>query len=127
MTSGVSFVLGVLGFARGIADSHILSPRLTRLTVIALTVMAASVVPLGAVQFYLQGAAGIAALWPLSYEMWKHPEARPELGHDRSRRPDGTFLPGATPAFATATTPANSPRVQSRGCRLAAGSIRRLS
>lgn len=80
LTSGVSFVLGVLGFARGIADSHILSPRLTRLTVIALVVMAASrFVPLGAVQFYLQGAAGIVALWPLSYEMWKHPEARPEV------------------------------------------------
>lgn len=74
LTGGVSFVLGVLGFARGIADSHVLSPRLTRLIVVALVVMAAArFIPLGAVQFYLQGAAGIVALWPLSYEMWKHP------------------------------------------------------
>ncbi|HZJ52040.1 MAG TPA: hypothetical protein VFF07_14655 [Actinomycetota bacterium] len=78
LTGGVSFALGVLGFARGIADSHILSPRLTRLILVALVVMAAArFIPLGAVQFYLQGVAGIVALWPLSYEMWKHPEARP--------------------------------------------------
>jgi hypothetical protein len=45
--------------------------------VVALVIMAAArVVPLGAVQFYAQGAAGIVALWPLAYEMWKHPEAR---------------------------------------------------
>jgi hypothetical protein len=34
-------------------------------------------VPVGAVQLYVQGAAGIVALWPLAYEMWKHPEVRP--------------------------------------------------
>jgi hypothetical protein len=77
LTAAVTFTLGVLGFARGISDSQVLSPRLTRVVVIALVIMAAArVVPLGAVQFYAQGAAGIVALWPLAYEMWKHPEAR---------------------------------------------------
>ncbi|MGH9183785.1 MAG: hypothetical protein ACRDZ9_08295 [Acidimicrobiales bacterium] len=65
--------LGVLGFARGIVDSGALSPRLTGLVVGALLVMAAArVVPLGAVQLYVQGAAGIVALWPLAGRMWKH-------------------------------------------------------
>jgi cytochrome bd-type quinol oxidase subunit 2 len=41
LTGGISFVLGVLGFARGIADSHVLRPQLTRLVVAALVVMAA--------------------------------------------------------------------------------------
>jgi hypothetical protein len=76
LAGGISFVLGVLGFARGIADSHVLRPQLTRLVVAALVVMAARFAPLGAVQFYVQGAAGIVALWPLAYEMWKHSEAR---------------------------------------------------
>ncbi|MGH2792522.1 MAG: hypothetical protein ACRDJ0_16255 [Actinomycetota bacterium] len=78
LTGGITFGLGVLGFARGIADSQVLRRGVTRLVVVALIGMAAArFVPLGAVQFYLQGAAGIVALWPLSYEMWKHPEARP--------------------------------------------------
>jgi hypothetical protein len=77
LTAAVTFALGVLGFARGISDSKILSPRLTRLVVGALVIMvAARVVPLGAVQFYAQGAAGVVALWPLAYEMWKHPKTR---------------------------------------------------
>lgn len=74
LTGAVSLVLGVLGFAGGIARSGILSPRLTRLIVAALVVMAAArFVPLGIVQFYVGGAAGIVALWPLAYVMWKHP------------------------------------------------------
>jgi hypothetical protein len=78
MTGAAIFALGVLGFARGIAHSGVLSPRLTWLVVGALTVMAASrFVPLSVVQFYVQGAAGIVALWPLAYEMWTHPVARP--------------------------------------------------
>lgn len=77
LTGAVSFVLGVLGFARGIAHSGILSPRLTRLIVAALVLMAAArFVPLGIVQFYVGGAAGIVALWPLAYAMWTHTAAR---------------------------------------------------
>jgi hypothetical protein len=40
-------------------------------------------VPVGAVQFYVQGAAGIVALWPLAYEMWKHPETARPAGQPR--------------------------------------------
>ncbi len=55
-----------------------MSRRLSRLVVGALVVLAvARFVPVGAVQLYVQGAAGIVALWPLAYEMWRHPEARP--------------------------------------------------
>jgi hypothetical protein len=78
VTGAITFALGVVGFARGIARSRILRPRLTGFVVGALVVMAAArFVPLGAVQLYVQGAAGIAALWPLAYEMWKQPQARP--------------------------------------------------
>jgi hypothetical protein len=77
MTGALTFALGVLGFAMGIVRSGVLSPRLTWIVVGALVVMAAArFVPLGAA-LYVGGAAGIVALWPLAYEMWKHPEARP--------------------------------------------------
>jgi hypothetical protein len=76
VTGAATFAIGVFAFAKGIADSRILSRRLSRLVVGALVVMAvARLVPVGAVQFYVQGAAGIVALWPLAYEMWKRPEA----------------------------------------------------
>ena len=39
-------------------------------------VAAARLVPLNAVQFYVQGAAGIVALWPLAYAMWKPARTR---------------------------------------------------
>lgn len=69
------FAIGVLGFALGIAASHILSRPLTRLVVTGLVVLAAArFVPLGAVQFYLQGLAGIVALWPLAIQMWRQPQ-----------------------------------------------------
>ena len=75
VTGAATFAVGVFAFAKGIADSRVLSRRLSRLVVGALVVMAlARLVPVGAVQFYVQGAAGIVALWPLAYEMWKHPE-----------------------------------------------------
>lgn len=78
MTSALTFAVGILGLARGIAGGQVLSPRLTHLVVAALVMMAAArFVPLSAVQFYVQGAAGIVAPWPLAYGMWKHPRARP--------------------------------------------------
>ena len=84
LTAAVTFAIGVFAFAKGIADSRILSRRLTWLVVGALVVMAvARLVPVGAVQFYVQGAAGIVALWPLAYEMWKHPEAARPAGQPR--------------------------------------------
>src|SRR5918997_1402107 len=76
VTGAVTFAFGVFVFAKGVADSRILSRRLTWLVVGALVVMAlARLVPVGAVQFYVQGGAGIVALWPLAYELWKRPEA----------------------------------------------------
>jgi hypothetical protein len=84
LTAAATFAIGVFAFAKGIADSRILSRRLSRLVVGALVVMAvARLVPVGAVQFYVQGAAGIVALWPLAYEMWKHPEAARAAGQPR--------------------------------------------
>jgi hypothetical protein len=74
LTGAVSFALGVLGFAMGIVRSRVLGPRLTRLVVGALVVMAAArFVPLSAAP-YVIAAAAIVALWPLAYEMWKYPE-----------------------------------------------------
>ena len=80
LIGALSFALGVLGFAMGIVRSRVLAPRLTWLVVGALVVMAiARFVPLSAAP-YVIAAAGIAALWPLAYEMWKHREAaRPAM------------------------------------------------
>jgi hypothetical protein len=84
VTGAATFAIGVFAFAKGIADSQILSRRLSRLVVGALVVMAvARFVPVGAAQFYVQGAAGIVALWPLAYEMWKRPEAARAAGPPR--------------------------------------------
>lgn len=78
VTGVLIFATGVFGFARGIADSGVLSRRLTRLVVGGLAVLAvARFVPVGAVQFYVQSAAGLVALWPLAYEMWRHPPVQP--------------------------------------------------
>jgi hypothetical protein len=75
LTGAASFALGVLGFAMGIVRSRVLGPRLTWLVVGALVIMAvARFVPLSAAP-YVIAVAGIEALWPLAYEMWKHPEA----------------------------------------------------
>lgn len=77
-TSGLLFTVGVLGFAQGIAAGQILSRPLTRLVVTGLVVWAAArFVPLGAVQFYVQGVAGIVALWPLAFQMWRQAQLAP--------------------------------------------------
>lgn len=74
-SSVIIFAVGVIGFARAIATSQILSRPLTRLVVPALVALAVSrFVPLGAVQFYVQAAAGLVALWPLAFQMWREPE-----------------------------------------------------
>lgn len=76
LTGAATFALGAIFFSAGIVRSRVLNPRLTWLVVGALVVMAAArFAPIEAVQFYVQGAAGIVALWPLAYVMWKHPEA----------------------------------------------------
>ena len=76
-TGAICFTLGAIGFAMGIVRSAVLSKPLTRLVVGALVVMAAArFVPLGAGQIVI-GVAGIVALWPLAFEMWKHLDAQP--------------------------------------------------
>jgi hypothetical protein len=77
-TSALLFAVGVLGFARGVAAGRILSRPLTRLVVTGLVVWAAArFVPLGAVQFYVQSLAGIVALWPLAFQMWRQTQLTP--------------------------------------------------
>jgi hypothetical protein len=82
LAGGVGFALGAFGFAMGIARSAVLRPGLTRVVAGALLAMAlARFVPLS-VAPYLMAVAGVVALWPLAYEMWRHPEVRPS-GHPR--------------------------------------------
>ena len=71
----ILFAIGIVGFARAVAAARVLSRPLTHLVVIGLIVWAAArFVPLGAVQFYLQGVAGIVALWPLAFQIWQQPK-----------------------------------------------------
>lgn len=70
MASALTYAIGVFGFAIGISRSGVLGTGKARLVVVALVLMAlARFVPLGFVQFYVQGAAGLAALWTVAYEM----------------------------------------------------------
>jgi len=74
----ISFAIGVLGFARGIARSGVLGRQLTWLVITALVIMAATrFIPFTAAQLYVQGTAGIAALWPLAQRMAAHTQPRP--------------------------------------------------
>lgn len=71
LIGAVTFTLGVLSFAIGVASLRIFSPGLTGLVVVALVVFAASrFVPLFAVQAYVQAAAALVSLWPLARLMW---------------------------------------------------------
>lgn len=73
-TGGILFVVGTFGFVVGIARSGVLTPGLTALVIGGLLAMAVSrLVPLSTIQFYVQGLAAIAALWPLAYQMWRWP------------------------------------------------------
>ena len=86
LAGAVGFALGAFGFAVGIARSAILRPGLTRVVAGALLVLAvARFVPLS-VAPYLMAVAGVVALWPLAYQMWRHPEARPS-GYSRPLPP----------------------------------------
>jgi len=77
VTGGICFALGALGFAKGVVVSGTLRPKPAWLVAGALVVMtAARFVPLGPAQ-YVIGAAGVVALWPVAYVMWRHPETRP--------------------------------------------------
>jgi hypothetical protein len=85
LIGAVTFAVGVLCVAKGIAGRSILSPGVTRLVVVALVVFAASrTVPLFVVQGYLQAAAAMVALWPLAAQMWSPSPVRAG-GTPRSR------------------------------------------
>lgn len=74
-TSSAIFAIGIYLFARAILNARILHRRTTWLVVGGLAVVAITrFVPLGVVQFYVQGIAGIVALWPLAHTMWKTPK-----------------------------------------------------
>lgn len=80
LAGALTFELGVLGFAVGIVRGGVLSPRSARLVGAALVVMAtARFVPLGAA-LLVGGAAGVIALWPLSYNMWRSATTGPDAG-----------------------------------------------
>jgi hypothetical protein len=74
VASALTFGIGVLLFAAAISEVRPGSARLTRVVVGAMVVMAVSrFVPLAAAQFYAQGLAAVAALWPLAYAMRRQP------------------------------------------------------
>lgn len=84
LTAAATFAIGVFGFATAIARNGVLGPRFTVVVAGALIVMGvARFVPLGLVQFYVNGLAGIVALWPLAYAIWKHTEMQ-RAGQPRS-------------------------------------------
>ncbi|MFD4459757.1 hypothetical protein [Nocardia sp. NPDC058480] len=71
MTGGLSFALGMLGFAAAIRRTAVLGSRLTAVVVVAFVVLAVSrSVPIGVVQFGVQSAAALMALVPIAWAMW---------------------------------------------------------
>lgn len=78
VTGTLTFAAGIFAFCRGITATRVLGARTTRVVVTALAVMAvARAVPLGAVQFYVQGLAGLVALWPMAVAMGRARAAAP--------------------------------------------------
>lgn len=77
VTGGVLFAVGAYGFARAIVVSRVMSPGMAWVVASSLIVLAISrLVPLGAVQLYVHGAAVLVALWPIAMTMWGKPEPR---------------------------------------------------
>jgi len=77
VVGALSFAIGVLAFIRGIVTSRIMNAQLTAVVVRGLALMALSrFVPFAAVQFYVQSAGAVVALWPLAYQMWRQPTAK---------------------------------------------------
>lgn len=95
MAGGLLFTVGAVCFAKGIADSAMLSRPLTMLVAGSLAALGVSrFIPLAAVQFYVQAAAGVLALWPLAYLMWTRPQA------PAPTRSPGTNTPSPAPSTA---------------------------
>lgn len=82
MIAAITFAVGVLGFAIGLARSGLLGTVSTWIVVGSLAVMAlARFVPVGAAQLYVGPLAGTVALWTLAYALSASrrpvPEERP--------------------------------------------------
>jgi hypothetical protein len=72
LASALSFGIGAVAFAGSVTRSGVLGPGMARWVAAALVVMALSrAVPYVAVQFHVQSAAALAALWPLAFVMWR--------------------------------------------------------
>lgn len=77
MSSAIVNAAGLILLARAVNGSEVLSRGTRSVVVAAFLVMAVSrFVPIGPVQFYVQGVAGIIALWPIAYQIWKQASAR---------------------------------------------------
>jgi hypothetical protein len=67
----LAFAVGVVCVGVALLRHGALNPMLSWVVVGALIVMAASrLVPFSAVQFYVQSAAALVALWPLAWVVW---------------------------------------------------------
>ena len=81
MSSAIVNAAGLTLLARAISGSDVLSRGIRPVVVAALLVMAVSrFVPIGPVQFYVQGVAGIIAFWPIAYHILKQTLGR-DLEH----------------------------------------------
>src|SRR6185503_18812079 len=66
----IANAIGVFGFARAVRTAPVMEPTQSKVVVIALVVMAVSrFIPLGAVQFYTQGVAGVVGLLTIAFVM----------------------------------------------------------
>lgn len=84
LSAAALFALGVVGFAIAIVRSNVLTPRIAVVVAGAMIVMGiARFVPLGLVQFYVNGIAGIVALWPLAYTMHSAPQVQDPVAMPR--------------------------------------------
>ena len=69
-TGAIANAIGVFGFARAVRTAPVMEATQSKVVVIALVVMAVSrFIPLGAVQFYTQGVAGVVGLLTIAFVM----------------------------------------------------------
>lgn len=80
LAAAAVFAVGALGYVLGVVRGRVMGTNLTWLVAAALVVMAvARFFPVGVVQLYVGPAAGVVALWPLAYAIWRRPEPPPVL------------------------------------------------
>ena len=81
LLSALSNAVGIGFLVRGV--NRVLDIKAKPIVLTALVVMAISrCVPIGPVHFYVQGLAGVAALWPIAWEISRRTTARP-VAHSR--------------------------------------------